>query len=119
MKFVYKKVLDMEYSEDAAEIYYEDNSHIKVDFKDNKYEIVFEGKKIAWDYNTFAQNGNNYYLYSRGGVEQEFCLPKEWKDVAVFVITEKGRADRKIITTNGGKFSFKADPKVAYVFEKI
>lgn len=118
LKFVYKKVLDMEYSKSAAEIYYEDNSHIKVDFENNSYEIVVNGKKIAWDYNTFAPHDNGYYLYSRAGIETELEVPADWSEVNVWVIGENGREELPAIKTNCGKFTFKPQAQTPYVFEK-
>jgi hypothetical protein len=118
LHFVYKKVVDMEYSKKAAEIYYEDNSRIKVDFLNNKYEIVLNGKKIAWDYNTFAPRGDNYYLYSRAGIEGEFELPTDWSEAEVSIVGENGREAVGTVKTQNGKFSFKAEKETAYVFVK-
>lgn len=118
LHFVYKKVVDMEYSKESAEIFYEDNSRIKVDFLNNKYEIVLNGKKIAWDYNTFAPRGDNYYLYSRAGIEGEFELPADWSETAVYVVGESGREEIGAVKTEGGKFTFKAEAETAYVFVK-
>ena len=117
--FVYKKVLDMDYSKTKATVYYEDNSSIKVDLENLKYEIVLNGRKIAWDYNTFAQRDNNWYLYSRAGAELELELPEDWENVSVTPITEKGRGESYTVKTNGGKVNFKAESCVPYVFEKI
>ena len=76
-------------------VVYDDKSYIKVNLKDNTYEVVCDGELIAKDWTTFAPgfNRNTYLAYSRDGGKFDYPLPSELnniKELHAVTLTREG-----------------------------
>lgn len=65
----YKKAIDACWDGEAAQVVYEDDSSVQVDFAEKTYRIQCEGQLIGEDFTSFIFHLNKYLFYARNAGE--------------------------------------------------
>ena len=77
-----EKMEDYTESEGIVNIKYTGDSYIRVDRKNQKYEIAYNGRVIGKDWTTFVPGvkPDSYLAYSLDGGEMSYAVPEGWKE---------------------------------------
>ena len=119
MKLAYKKVTNTEISENEWNIFYENDSRICVNWKDNSYSIVFEGNCIAENFVSKVPIDNKKIMCGAfDGGKISLCVSKNFKNALVYKIDGDGnRSEPENIDVNNGRADFYAEPDNIYIVE--
>lgn len=119
MKLAYKKVTNTEISENEWNIFYENDSRICVNWKDNSYSIVFEGNCIAENFVSKVPIDNKKIMCGAfDGGKISLCVSKNFKNALVYKIDGDGnRSESENIDVNNGRADFYAEPDNIYIVE--
>lgn len=76
--FYDKKIDNFIQSADSIEVVYDKQNYIRVNFRDNSYQVVSNGEIVAKDWTTFAPGfkQDTYLAFSRAGGDFEYPLPR-------------------------------------------
>ena len=114
----YKKVENIDYDGHTAFVKYEGKNHIKLNFDTKEYEIVSDGKKIAWDNTTFVENSGKYYYYTEKDQTAKLSVPKSYGKVNVYALSVKGRKKVATFDCAKEKVVIEAKAKTPYAIVK-
>lgn len=118
LRLTYRRATDAIRSDGAVQVFYGEDSYTKVCFDTKEYEIVCDGKKIGWNFNTFVPMNGSYYFYSLSGGEFALKLPADWTKIRITALSGDGRGESRILTTENGAFTLNADAMQPYVVER-
>lgn len=116
-KLTYRRATDAVLSDDVVQVFYGEDSYTKVCFDTKEYEIVCNGKKIGWNFNTFTPLNGSYYFYSLKGGEFTLELPESWTMIRITALSESGRGEPHTLAVENGTFTLTADAMQSYVVE--
>lgn len=77
-----KKIEEINENKDVTTVVYDDKTFVKVDFKNNLYEVVVDGRTIAKDWTTFIPGfkKGSYLAYSLKGGKLTYSAPQGWNE---------------------------------------
>lgn len=100
------------YTEDNRSylVSYTNNSYVKVDEKNNTYEIAYKGRIIGKNWTTFIEGvkPDSYLAYSLNGGEMCYNAPEGWNDsnkLKAIILTKKGDGETIPCKIRNGVFS--------------
>jgi hypothetical protein len=96
--FYDKKMVRFEKDGGKMEISYDDQSYIKVNFKDTTYEVICDGQLIGKDWTTFVPgfNKGTYLAYSKNGGKFDYPVPplfSKSKKLHAVTLTSEGEGN--------------------------
>ena len=108
------KVEGCEEQDGALTVFYENDSRVTVDFERKSYEIVIEGKRVGWDYNTVLPScgGNEIYAFSKDGGAMDIETPPDWMTAAACTMSFEGRGEAMRLSVKNGRVQIVLEPDV-------